>query len=315
MPRFIDDIRADGKFYKPWWVLESKEREWAAYAAKCWEIIETDIPVIKADNVAEYFYSESDQEYWDLSRDFPNFAPPWPQFWIEHKFVKTIKSKECGETDVTAITADGRIGMLFSVIKPEDAVTNPRGAIPEKTKWIYWMDMWMDWGTASKLHGHAHGPTGATFMCVDETGALIEKPWMQTYCSPDARDAMRGYMSWYNPAFLAISFLHCGNVTVEDHQVDKPLAKKWSAKHNGIRPVGYKILVIEPLKQILRNKGRVHEQGLAKAMHICRGHFADYREGRGLFGKYKKLVWIPQTIKGTGRKGEQPEAPTVEVKI
>jgi hypothetical protein len=37
--------------------------------------------------------------------------------------------------------------------------------------------------------------------------------------------------------------------------------------------------VIEPLRQILRTQGRAHEHGIAKAMHICRGHLRDYREG------------------------------------
>ena len=31
--------------------------------------------------------------------------------------------------------------------------------------------------------------------------------------------------------------------------------------------------------------------GLKRALHICRGHFKDYREGRGLFAKTHGIWW------------------------
>ena len=74
----------------------------------------------------------------------------------------------------------------------------------------------------------------------------------------------------------------------------------------------YKTLVIEPLKAILRNEGRAHEHGLQKAMHICRGHFADYTQGRGLFGKYHGKYWMPSTVRGTKGKSAPRE---IEVKV
>ena len=39
--------------------------------------------VVIANNVAEYLYVTNDQEHWELSEDFPNVAPPWPNMWIE----------------------------------------------------------------------------------------------------------------------------------------------------------------------------------------------------------------------------------------
>ena len=48
-------------------------------------------------------------------------------------------------------------------------------------------------------------------------------------------------------------------------------------------------------------------------MHICRGHFADYREGRGLFGKYKVQVWMPATVRGT--RGKSAPEREIEVKV
>jgi hypothetical protein len=48
-------------------------------------------------------------------------------------------------------------------------------------------------------------------------------------------------------------------------------------------------------------------------MHICRGHFRDYREGKGLFGKYKQLVWTPMTVRGT--RGKDAPAREIEIKV
>jgi len=36
------------------------------------------------------------------------------------------------------------------------------------------------------------------------------------------------------------------------------------------------------MKRILRKEGQVEVNGLSKALHICRGHFKDYRASAGL---------------------------------
>jgi hypothetical protein len=107
--------------------------------------------------------------------------------------------------------------------------------------------------------------------------------------------------------------MHCKNVAIIDHAVDKPLAKKWASKHGGLRPTRYKTLVIEPLKQVLRSEGRAEQHGLQKALHICRGHFADYTEGRGLFGKIHGKFWMPSTVRGTKGKSAPPREIVVKV--
>lgn len=123
---------------------------------------------------------------------------------------------------------------------------------------------------------------------------------------------MKSLMTWIHPVLLAVSFLHCKNVVLQDESVPKPLAKKYHLK-TGQWPVRYKTLVIEPLKQILRHEGGSDRNGLAKAMHICRGHFRDYRQGPGLFGKYHQLVWSPMTVRGTKGKSVPPRE--IEVKV
>lgn len=306
MPRLIDHIRATGRLQMPAFVT-TKEAAWAEYAKTMMDLLmDPDLPVLLIDNVAEYYYSGTDQEYWDLGKDFPNLAPPYPQFWVEYKLPHEIVSKEKGNTDLSQWVTRGRAGLLITAIDPKDVQGE---GVPPEARWILWCDLWIDYGFAD---GSIQGPHGAMFVCLDGEGRILERPWMQAFAGDELAPLMKSIMSWLHPAFLAVSFLHCKNVVIEDHAVDRPLAKKFRARH-GFNPTPYKTLVIEPLKQILRNQGRAHEHGLAKAMHICRGHFADYREGRGLFGKYKKLVWMPATVRGT--KGKKAPAREIEVKV
>jgi hypothetical protein len=57
------------------------------------------------------------------------------------------------------------------------------------------------------------------------------------------------------------------------------------------------------MQEVLKREGNVEEGGLKKALHIVRGHFADFTEGRGLFGRHHGLFWMPQHLKGTLDQG------------
>jgi hypothetical protein len=309
MPRLIDDIRAAKALQMPWFVV--KEREWAAHTQRVLDILkDRQLPVLLIDNVADYYFKSTDQEFWTLDRDFPNGAPPFPSFWCEHRLPKLIHSREHGDTHTG--TEGGRIGVFCAAVDP--ALSKYEGQAPEGVKWILWSEIFVDYGRW-RSSGLIDGPVGSIFMCVDAEGRFLGLPWMQSYAASDeySLEVMRSMMTWLHPMLLAVSFLHCKNVALEDHKVDAPLAKKYRARH-GVDPTPYKTLVIEPLKAILRKEGgHGSGNGLAKALHICRGHFRDYREGRGLFGKYHGQFWIPATVRGT--KGKSAPAREIEVRV
>ena len=306
MARLIDDLRAAKRVQAPFWLDHSRGGGWERHAARMMELIrkDTDIPVLLIDNVAEYYMSGTDQEYWDLLRDFPNLAPPFEVFWTENKIPKKIVSREYGDTDMTAhgIGPKARTGILWIA-----ATTFKGEGIPENVKWILMAEIFIDYDAFGK---DIEGPSGTWIFMIDEHGVLVDRPVMQGFMMAEYAEMMSGWVSWMHPALLAVSFLHCKNVKLVDQEAPKPLAKKYHAR-TGVWPTPYHTLEIEPLKQILRREGRSDAVGVAKAMHICRGHFKDYREGRGLFGKYHQLVWQPSVIRGT--KGDK--APPREMRI
>lgn len=308
MSRLLDDLRRVNRVTAPWCLDQRKEREWARHIDQLHAILsDRSLPVILADNVAQFYYEASGQEYWDLSKHFPNIAPPFGMFWVEHKFPKVIHSDECGDTDVSTMAPKGRIGWLVIAAKREDVVgTN----IPPDTHWVITADSFTDYGIR---RDEIQGSPGSVCLAIDKEGRLIDRPHMISFAADRWQEQMRQHIGWLYPILLTICFMHCRNVKLVDNVVPPKLAKSYRAKHDGLTPTNYKTLIIEPLKEILRSEGRSHEKGIQHAMHICRGHFKDYREGKGLFGKYHMLVWHDSVVRGT--KGAKAPAREIEVKV
>jgi hypothetical protein len=158
MSRLIDDLRAPGaRVAMPFFVRHDKQDAWQLLGARVHDLLmNPELPVLLIDNVAEYYYA-ADQEYWDLREDFPNLAPPYPVLWCEHKMVKRIQSKECGDTDLSALVPHGRTGMLIHGLNP--AETHGEG-IPANARWLLWCELFIDFGRRGVT---ADGPDGSVF--------------------------------------------------------------------------------------------------------------------------------------------------------
>jgi hypothetical protein len=166
-------------------------------------------------------------------------------------------------------------------------------------------------------------------MIVDETGKISTKKdggyLIYTALGQQCEDIVRRIMSIQDSTFkqafkayedslqpfrdcalLTISFLHCKNVLLTDVQPPIKRVHNKAAKRRGekdIIPMRYKVLDIKPMRQVLKNEGSEDTQGTSKALHICRGHFKHYENGRGLFGKYKGTYWFPEQTRGTLKQG------------
>ena len=102
------------------------------------------------------------------------------------------------------------------------------------------------------------------------------------------------------PMLLALSFLHCKNVTMRR---EDPCHQRKPPKHPGdCQRLHYHVLDIQPMQKVLHTEGHSHTTGLQKALHICRGHFKDYRE-KGLFGRNKGLYWWDSQVRGKSTAG------------
>jgi len=76
--------------------------------------------VIFADNVARYLYCETPQEDWDIARDFPNVAPPFPVMFVEHSLPRYSFSEKLGRINLdSAIKKQGTL-ILSRQVERED---------------------------------------------------------------------------------------------------------------------------------------------------------------------------------------------------
>ena len=101
---------------------------------------------------------------------------------------------------------------------------------------------------------------------------------------------------------LSLTLLNCKNVHAREQPCSPKLAKRYQERHGHKRP-RYYVLDIEPMRQKFRDaNGGKDGISLAKALHICRGHFKDYRE-KPLFGKVSGMFWWQPHVRGTAEAG------------
>lgn len=263
--------------------------------------------VFDIQNVADYFHSfEAKTKSWNET-DFPKVAPPFQSYFMEFRFKPYWKQ---GEVKGSIYAA----GVLSYVYDLEKNSSRPPGC-PEfdGARWIVESTLFIEdqrkWGNLRawtrllsaaqpngdmvKSHNVNDGVHGGDLPSYLD-GRIIDSPEMDQQLRNDI------YLIYY-PTLLALSFLHCKNVTVQTEDPSPKQSRVFQKKHG--RPlIRFHILNIEPMKTVLKNEGQAEKVGLKRALHIVRGHFSDYTE-RGLFGKHRGIYWFDQHAKGTPEEG------------
>jgi hypothetical protein len=101
----------------------------------------------------------------------------------------------------------------------------------------------------------------------------------------------------------ALSRLNCRNVKLVPIKAGAP---KIRAGKKAQRPysVWHEIVVTaSPLARRARTADPIEAEKHAVRLHKVRGHFADYRKGAGLFGKYRILIWVDEHEAGEAELG------------
>jgi hypothetical protein len=148
------------------------------------------------------------------------------------------------------------------------------------------------------------GPMCEWTLRLEKDGSIVHEPVMHVLTqagAPAYPESISVNHYLIQPAFLALTFMHCKNVRTIDVPANPKLNQARARKHK--RPfVDYKVLEIDPLREILRHTGMSQTTGLKQALHVCRGHFKTYDE-RPLFGRVKGTFWWPASLKGSANRG------------
>jgi len=155
-------------------------------------------------------------------------------------------------------------------------------------------------------------PTDEGIVQVDgsETGDVVAMSWMTGSDVAFERQLEPGFRREVNRALqellyaglLSVSFTHVKNVDVVE-VVPEPKLSKAFAKRNGQPLNRHYVLDIGPMKRYLEVDGHASRDGLANAMHVCRGHFKTYTSEKPLFGRETGTFWWPSMVRGFPTRG------------
>lgn len=263
------------------------------------------IPVIVADNVAEYVRRHFEQGKDLPVGGWPCLAPPWPIAFIEYQSgtgrqrrgvlamsldLWNTSPENLRELNEHAI--DGLRGAL------EDAATNFPDA---EVRWLMTLAVYVD---DLRL---VSGPVGSVITALDPRGRELGNRWVlrkefQWEGKEEAADGHWLYAAC-TPAWQTIAFSHCRNVVVGHERRPEKLERAYRKRH-GQNPVRWQTVRLElPRRQ---QDGHGRGGGTTPDLHIVAGHFSHYgdccpdqHEPRGkLFGRLEGVYWMPQHLRG-----------------
>ena len=318
MPRFIDRVLAADK----WWVQSSGlPRDCfddAGIAGHTQMIIRKDLAasvVFSIDNVAEYYFANHVQAGGgDGPESFPNLAQPYPRVFFEYRlqphmydalFDEADRGEERQLTHVGALVITGSPSLISG---PDwEQRYGPDGVQQSQCQWLQFVSLF----SSNALDRDVCRISYKAVLALAADGTLLTQPHMSLWhlrsdipnvipdeiCMAIARLGLL-----VNPVFLAASLLHCKNTNTADHRPPPKLNKAYRRRHG--RPlVSYKTLTVTPLMTRSKGVGASAGTGESKPLHLCRGHFKDYRNSAGLFGKHQGLFWWDMHARGALEQG------------
>lgn len=283
--------------------------------------------VIKADEVARYMFEEM-PEVLDATKDFPNVAPPFPAMAVESLLRGVSRDGRGGK--VLAAVVPRRVVWLSQSVETKDSAI-AEAAVRSYLSMLKRNESPLDGDETKFIAQIASRPprwissivtfdellfdreplgttaTAMTMLCIGPDGSIQfddhGRVMSVSSIHPAFQEAgiLQEAMTFFYPFFLTLSFMHCKNVELKDIP-NPPSFERRFVKWNGRPPIRYKELDILPMRKVLRSAAEAHHTGIHQAMHICRGHFKDYRQ-RGLFGKFKDIFWWDQMVRGSETQG------------
>jgi hypothetical protein len=275
--------------------------------------------LVKAQNVHDYFMTHHEDHGWMKFESFFCVRPPYPQLVIVYDHETNRGGQRwLRHVDVIVQTMERQALQALKVQTAwvretkEDGLSRMGQADGEVMLKTLIDEVDPDLIIAVELSHDGILMPGHMFVMADATGQVLTwRDGLNHFFirTPSERklmaergiihDEMEANFQRHTAIALAvIQFMHCRNVEVLDNAPTRQ--QRRTAERAGARPpVTYKTLVIHPIgKKRARPSGP--PTGEDKALHICRGHFKDYRAGSGL-GKWHRhgIWWWDAQVRGS----------------
>lgn len=306
----------------PWSVRTGADpsRYWSPSVERAVRTALASVPVIAADNVADYFFSLPPGS--DLK--FPNLAPPFASFWIEARtpphanldYPKSIGAlfgavelpAYAGFASAEDEAASAKLSREERALQlmhnwraslDDAAFRDEMLAALDQSRWL------VQWSSFYEIDDTTVGPVMKALLFVDDSGAVVKmlhSPAALNSADQLPDDAtMQFHIRLLWPLLFSISLMHCKNVSVQTAGMSPALSKAHQKK-SGRPLLRYRTLAIGPMTRVLNLQGSAGTSGLGQALHICHSHFKDC-SARGLFGKLRGTYWWPEHVRGSAEIG------------
>jgi hypothetical protein len=253
-------------------------------------------------NVSDYLDERCSQKPLHIISDIPNVRPPYLISWYEfiprfNPLGKVYMQSEDGLKDVTGNPE--HITKTFGVLITEHDRITIGDRIPISALiFREGLDCTIHLSLAIMLGCHEDGTL------FSDLNNLSQNKYSSAYYQNAPNGAISSfYQAIIIRALMGISFLHCKNIVIRSTE---PSIKLQHARvRKGKLPLfTFKTLEIKPMTKILREEGESETKGLARALHICRGHFKDFQQGPGLGrGHAHGLYWWDSQVRGNREVG------------
>lgn len=263
---------------------------------------------IDISNVARYWWQQEKDGEWSLSKDFPRPVLPWPDAWIEYKYPDSLNLYFGGvfwsvelEEEYWKKAIEERAFLYYADKKTPGAIIDSSDLDPAFAqaveqgilcRWIQGAFLWiMNASVVRNVSSH--------IIHLTPQGDVIKSLSLTQPYEPFESHPLVTFF----PFMYAISLLNCKNTSLVAAEYDR--ATKRRAIKRKVPSVIFKQLHVKPMgrKAQPAQQGEPSGEYLKRRLHICRGHFKDYRAGGGLFGRYKGLYWWSQQLRGDADQG------------
>lgn len=264
---------------------------------------------IRLDNVRNYSLNKKDSAI-DLQDDIPNWAPPLANLFFEWNEPLTGDSwMQCGchvsATDFSE-HKDVRESLLARMVSSHNRDAGWGPASESQQRMIDAVSG-ARWGLSATFWGSSNKSVLIGLDSFYPGRPIRYPPWALIFVGGDGRclnyylvgkfgfESRHSLATQLSVVGLGISFMHCKNVRQIEEAEDPGERFRHQYKVPKFR---YRTLIIDPMKEVLRTEGGIETNGIKKALHICRGHFATYSEDKPLFGKYAGTFFKPDHVRG-----------------
>lgn len=259
-------------------------------------------PVILADNVADYVWNNRKTFQ---QEDFPNLAPPFEHMFVEFSPPTTEGKKIAFGFEVTGYDLDKK-SEYRQLEEPIQVVGGQfNSAIINEPKWSCIVRIFLD----PLIHTNKYGEWEWRYYVSQSGKAMKIASDNDAYClhskSGIFEEMNATIESWFSGMFqtvmMTITFMHSKNVELIEQIPPAKLSRKAEKKY-GQPLTRYCVIKVNPMRTLKRPTGEtdieVHKSQSHRPMTIVRGHFKDFRDGKGLFGKYRDIYWWDQHLVG-----------------